>query len=156
MNADKLLGLVDRKMVTDLATEMVNTASPTGEEGEMARLLARMGFTTLRDLGMVSSRGLLTAQLCAVRDSIDAGIFPGPRMFVGGWTSITGSHLDLVNPRAMMRIGFQTADGPYELRKLARTNLRIGCDVIKTCTSGGGGTDKEEPDVRNMISARAI
>jgi len=115
-----------------------------------AQMCFDMGFTTLRDLGMVSSRGLLTAQLCAVRDSIDAGIFPGPRMFVGGWTSITGSHLDLVNPRAMMRIGFQTADGPYELRKLARTNLRIGCDVIKTCTSGGGGTDKEEPDVRNM------
>jgi imidazolonepropionase-like amidohydrolase len=25
-----------------------------------------------------------------------------------------------------------------------------GCDVIKTCASGGGGTDKEEPDIRNM------
>jgi imidazolonepropionase-like amidohydrolase len=109
-----------------------------------------MGFTTLRDLGMVSSRGLLTAELCAVRDAINAGIFVGPRMVIGGWTSITGSHLDLVNPRAMVRTGFQTADGPWELRKLARTNLRWGCDVIKTCASGGGGTDKEEPDIRNM------
>lgn len=109
-----------------------------------------MGFTTLRDLGMTSSRGLLTSQLCAVRDSIDAGLFPGPRMFIGGWTSITGSHLDLVQPRAHVRTGFQTADGPWELRKLARDNLRLGCDVIKTCASGGGGTDKEEPDVRNM------
>jgi imidazolonepropionase-like amidohydrolase len=115
-----------------------------------AQMCFDMGFTTLRDLGMVSSRGLLTAELCAVRDSIDAGIFPGPRMFVGGWTTITGSHLDLVNPRAMVRTGFQTGDGPWELRKLARTNLRLGCDVIKTCASGGGGTDKEEPDVRNM------
>ena len=42
MKADKLLSLVDRKMVIDLATEMVNTASPTGEEGDMARLLARV------------------------------------------------------------------------------------------------------------------
>ena len=42
MNPDKLLSLVDRKMVVDLATEMVNTASPTGEEGNMARLLQRM------------------------------------------------------------------------------------------------------------------
>ena len=42
MKAEKLLSLVDRKMVVDLATEMVNTASPTGEEGNMARLLARM------------------------------------------------------------------------------------------------------------------
>jgi len=115
-----------------------------------AQMCLDMGFTTLRDLGMNSSRGLFTAQLCAVRNSIDAGIFPGPRMLIGGWTSITGSHLDLVQPRAMVRTGFQTADGPWELRKLARDNLRLGCDVIKTCASGGGGTDKEEPDIRNM------
>ncbi|MDE2004458.1 MAG: amidohydrolase family protein, partial [Betaproteobacteria bacterium] len=62
----------------------------------------------------------------------------------------TGSHLDLIQPRAALRVGFQTADGPWELRKLARTNLLAGCDVIKTCASGGGGTDKEEPDIRNM------
>lgn len=109
-----------------------------------------MGFTTLRDLGMNSSRGLFTQELCAVRDSIDAGILEGPRMLIGGFTTITGSHLDLIQPRAMPRSGFNTADGPSELRKLARTNLLWGCDVIKTCASGGGGTDKEEPDIRNM------
>jgi imidazolonepropionase-like amidohydrolase len=109
-----------------------------------------MGFTTLRDLGFVSSRGLMTSQLCAIRDAIDAGIFAGPRMLVGGFTYMTGSHLELILPRAALRPGFQSADGPWELRKLARTNLRDGCDVIKTCASGGGGTDKEEPDVRNM------
>jgi len=115
-----------------------------------AQMCFDMGFTTLRDLGMASSQGLLTGQLCSVRDSIDAGLFAGPRMLVGGWTTITGSHLDLVMPRAMVRQGDETADGPWELRKLARRNLRLGCDVIKTCASGGGGTDKEEPDVRNM------
>ncbi len=109
-----------------------------------------MGFTTLRDLGMNSTRGLLTNELCAVRDAINAGIVEGPRMLVAGFTTITGSHLDLIQPRAMYRFGFNTADGPWELRKLARTNLLAGCDVIKTCASGGGGTDKEEPDIRNM------
>jgi imidazolonepropionase-like amidohydrolase len=63
---------------------------------------------------------------------------------------MTGSHLELIFPRAALRPGFSNADGPWELRKLARTNLRAGCDVIKTCASGGGGTDKEEPDVRNL------
>jgi len=71
-------------------------------------------------------------------------------MLIGGFTTITGSHLDLINPRAMQRFGFQTADGPWELRKLARTNLLAGCDIVKTCATGGGGTDKEEPDIRNM------
>lgn len=115
-----------------------------------AQLCFDMGFTTLRDLGLNSSRGLLTAHLCAVRDSINAGIVEGPRMLIGGFTTITGSHLDLIQPRAMQRFGFQTADGPWELRKLARTNLLAGCDIVKTCATGGGGTDKEEPDIRNM------
>ncbi len=115
-----------------------------------AQLCFDMGFTTLRDLGLNSYRGLLTAHLCAVRDSINAGIIEGPRMLIGGFTTITGSHLDLIQPRAAARLGFQTADGPWELRKLARTNLLAGCDIIKTCATGGGGTDKEEPDIRNM------
>ncbi len=115
-----------------------------------AQLCFDMGFTTLRDLGLNSSRGLLTAELCAVRDAINAGIVEGPRMLIGGFTTITGSHLDLIQPRAMQRLGFQTADGPWELRKLARTNLLAGCDIVKTCATGGGGTDKEEPDIRNM------
>ncbi|HEX2826347.1 MAG TPA: amidohydrolase family protein [Burkholderiales bacterium] len=109
-----------------------------------------MGFTTLRDLGMNGPRGLLVDEMCAVRDSINAGILEGPRMLIGAFTTMTGSHLDLIQPRAMVRFGFNTADGPWELRKLARKNLLAGADVIKTCASGGGGTDKEEPDIRNM------
>jgi len=109
-----------------------------------------MGFTTLRDLGMNGPRGLLVDEMWAVRDAINAGIVGGPRMLIGAFTTMTGSHLDLIQPRAMYRFGFNTADGPWELRKLARKNLLAGADVIKTCASGGGGTDKEEPDIRNM------
>ena len=115
-----------------------------------AQLCFDMGFTTLRDLGLNSQHGLLVAEACAIRDAFDAGILEGPRMLVAGFTTITGSHLALIQPRAAVRLGFQTADGPWELRKLARTNLLAGCDVIKTCVTGGGGTDKEEPDIRNM------
>ena len=115
-----------------------------------AQMCFDMGFTTLRDLGLATSRGLLTAEICAVRDSIDLGLFPGPRMLVAGWSHITGSHLDLIMPRAAIRPKDSTADGPYELRKQTRENLRTGVDVVKTCASGGGGTDKEEPDIINM------
>ncbi len=109
-----------------------------------------MGFTTLRDLGMNGPYGLLVNEMCAVRDAIDAGIVEGPRMVIGAFTTMTGSHLDLIQPRAMYRWGFNNGDGPWELRKLARKNMLAGCDVIKTCASGGGGTDKEEPDIRNL------
>jgi imidazolonepropionase-like amidohydrolase len=115
-----------------------------------AQMCLDMGITTIRDMGMTSQRGLLTAEVCAVRDAINKGLFAGPRMLVAGWAIITGAHLDLVLPRNALRTEFQTADGPWELRKLVRTNLRIGADFVKTCASGGGGTDQEEPDVRNM------
>jgi len=115
-----------------------------------AQLCFDMGFTTLRDMGLQTYRGLLVREACAIRDAIDMGIVEGPRMLVAAFTTITGSHLDLIQPRAAERLGFQNADGPWELRKLARTNLLHGADVIKTCASGGGGTDKEEPDIRNM------
>ncbi len=36
------------------------------------------------------------------------------------------------------------------MRALAREHLRAGADLLKTSVSGGGGTQDEEPDVRNM------
>ena len=47
MNAEKLLSLVDRRFVVDLATELIETPSPTGDEGNMARILDRV----FRDVG---------------------------------------------------------------------------------------------------------
>ncbi len=117
-----------------------------------AQLTFEMGFTTLRHMGWITYAGLDTAAMVAVRDAIDAGILIGPRLLVSGWTVVTGAHLDLCLPRNALRAPGTTADGPWKLRELARVNLRIGCDWIKTCASGGGGTDKEEPDVRNMTT----
>jgi imidazolonepropionase-like amidohydrolase len=114
-----------------------------------AQLCLERGFTTLRDLGLISARGLMTSSSVAVRDAIDAGILAGPRILCGAFTVGTGSHLDLINPRASIRNPEATADGPDEMRKLARKNLLKGADWLKTCASGGGGTDKESPDVRN-------
>lgn len=114
-----------------------------------SQLCLDRGFTTLRDLGYISSRGLMTSSSTAVREAIDAGIFAGPRLLAGAFTVGTGSHLDLISPRAALRDPEATADGPDEMRKLARKNLLRGADWLKTCASGGGGTDKEEPDIRN-------
>jgi imidazolonepropionase-like amidohydrolase len=85
-----------------------------------------------------------------LRDAINAGIVPGPRMLVSGRTMITGSHFDLLTlPRAARREPGFTSDGPWELRRLAREHLRAGCDVIKTCVSGGVAP-KSDHTVRNM------
>lgn len=115
------------------------------------QMMFEMGFTTLRDHPWPNAYGgHNSTELVALRDAIEAGIFAGPRLVVGGYATMTGSHLDLIVPRGCRREPDATADGPWELRKLARKQLRIGVDFIKTCASGGGGTDKEAPDVRNM------
>src|SRR5665647_1468711 len=54
-----------------------------------SQLCFEMGFTTLRDLGLQSTRGLLTQEMCAVRDAIDAGVLAGPRLVVAGFTYMT-------------------------------------------------------------------
>ncbi|MGI9522755.1 MAG: amidohydrolase family protein [Hyphomicrobiaceae bacterium] len=116
-----------------------------------AQLCFEMGFTTLRDMGEIGSRGLMTLETCAVRDVINAGCIQGPRIQVAGMTIMTCSHLDLILPKAAYRPDpFMTGDGPWELRRQARLAVRQGADVIKACHSGGGGTDDEEPDIRNM------
>jgi imidazolonepropionase-like amidohydrolase len=115
-----------------------------------AQLCFEMGFTTLRDMGRGTPYGGYTAEFCALRDAINAGIVPGPRMLVSGRTMITGSHFDLLTlPRAAKREPGFTSDGPWELRRLAREHLRAGCDVIKTCVSGGMAA-KSDLNVRNM------
>lgn len=115
-----------------------------------AQLTFEMGFTTLRDMGRVNSRGQLVAGLCAVRNAINAGIAPGPRLLVCGISAITGGHSDLKMPRYADRHYQTWGDGPWELRRLTRENLRAGVDWIKTDVSGGGGTTKERPDVRTI------
>lgn len=116
-----------------------------------AQLCFEMGFTTLRDQGRMLPTGQNTIEMIALKDAIDNGVLAGPRLIVCGRAVITNSHLDLTLPRAHIRVADDlVADGPYDLRRMTREQLRHGADFIKTSASGGGGTDKEEPDVRNM------
>ena len=48
-----------------------------------AQLCLDRGITTLRDLGLMSNRGLLTAQSTAVKTSIENEILAGPRYMPG-------------------------------------------------------------------------
>jgi imidazolonepropionase-like amidohydrolase len=89
------------------------------------------GITTARDLG-----GFRYGEL-ALRDAFARGDFAGPRLLcAGSLITMTGGH--------GWNIGIE-ADGPDEVRKAARQNLKRGADCIKLMATGGVLTAGVEP-----------
>ena len=102
-----------------------------------AKKTVEAGFTTVRNVGSPGSVAL------ALRDRINSGIVPGPRMFVSGpAVSVTGGHADSTNAlspilRPDLPSHLSTADGPSEARKAVRARIREGVDLIKITATGG-------------------
>ena len=160
-DATLMPGLIDCHMHTGAENVMIfkNYRTATFEVSPQLHMFASLlnaqlclegGITTIRDLGWVTPWGLFTAELCAVRDAIARGFVPGPRLLVAGWAVVTYSHLEMLMPHNAPRQNGVTADGPWALRSMVRSQLRVGCDLIKTVASGGGGTDVQDPNVKNM------
>ena len=98
-----------------------------------ADLLA--GFTAERDRG---TEGAGSAD-SAVRDAIDEGRFPGPRLRVSGNAiSISGGHEDAIefNPAQQVFPNATLADGALELIKAIRVQFREGADLFKIYETG--------------------
>lgn len=111
--------------------------TPPPEEHTL--LTARVAKTLL-DQGFTSAYGASEAKLrlaVAVRNEVDAGRLPGPRIRAGSLEiTVTGGLGDesrLHNPR---RPPAMVVDGPEEMRKAVRLCCREGCDNIKLDVSG--------------------
>jgi imidazolonepropionase-like amidohydrolase len=99
-----------------------------------ARRTLEAGFTTVRVLG---AREYVDV---ALREAIDSGLVTGPRLFVAGLAiSATGGHGDLVgfSPYLEFDRFSNIADGPDEIRKLVRQNVKYGADLIKLLATAG-------------------
>jgi imidazolonepropionase-like amidohydrolase len=98
-----------------------------------ARLTLESGVTAIRTLGTPHNADLY------IRDAINSGIIPGPRIVAGGRTiTITGGH------------GYyyrMEADGVDEMRKAVRTLVKEGVDIIKLTVTGGVMTPGIMPGV---------
>jgi imidazolonepropionase-like amidohydrolase len=106
-----------------------------------ARLTLLAGFTTIRNVGASSFTDV------AVRDAINAGEIPGPRMFVSGPPlGITGGHCDdNLLPFEYHHVAEGVADGPWAARAKVREVIKYGADVIKICASGGVLSKGDQP-----------
>jgi len=73
----------------------------------------------------------------AWKHAFDAGVFVGPRLFISGRAMcITGGH-------GYGTLGSVEVDGPYEMRKAVREQLKHGADWIKLMVTGGAMTAGE-------------
>ena len=105
-----------------------------------ARRTLEAGFTTVRVVGAPEYIDV------ALRNAIDRGAIPGPRLKVAGLPiGSTGGHADLTGFSPYLRFeGFSgVADGVEAVRKLVRQNVKYGADVIKMIASAGVLSEEE-------------
>ena len=104
-----------------------------------SRKTLEAGFTSVRDVG---SEPFLAVDL---RNSINEGFIPGPRVVASGPAiTITGGHGDLNNFSPQTRVSmfpeerdFAIADGVDQVRHVVRAQVKYGVDVIKILATGG-------------------
>ena len=98
-----------------------------------ARTTLLAGFTTVRNVGASDFTDV------ALRDAINAGDVPGPRMLVSGPAlSITGGHCDNnMLPFEYHATESGVADGIAAVQHKVRENIKYGSDLIKVCATGG-------------------
>jgi imidazolonepropionase-like amidohydrolase len=124
-----------------------------------ARATVEAGFTTVRDLGsrFVGSREFVDV---ALRNSINKGVIVGPRMLVATkGIGATGGHFDPTSGFRDFLFGREPdytdgiADGPEEIRKAVRFEVKNGADVIKAAVSGGVLSLVDEVDTPQLTPA---
>lgn len=99
-----------------------------------ARVTLEAGFTTCREMGPTWPYVDV-----ALRNAIEAGAVPGPRLIVpGNYVSSTGGAGDArqFSPYVDVPLVRNLADGPDEVLKAVRTHFKNGADFIKILATG--------------------
>ena len=106
-----------------------------------ARVTLEAGFTTVRNVGANGYSDI------ALRDAINAGDVPGPRMLASGPPlSITGGHAD--NNFLAPQYNWSddgVADGVDGVTLKVREDIKYGADVIKFMATGGVLSEGDNP-----------
>jgi len=124
--------------------------------GKGATEMLMRGFTSARDLG---------GPTFGIKQAIDAGVIPGPRIWPSGaFISQSGGHGDFRLPNELPappgstsygeRVGATAiADSPDEVRRRAREQLALGASQIKLMAGGGVSSSYDPLDVTQYTTA---
>jgi len=141
-DATLLPGLIDAHVHLFLhpgAEDLQTVEESVPERTILATLAARAdllaGFTAERDMGTEGAGAADTA----VRDAIDKGLIPGPRMRISGNAiSILGGHEDAIgyNPEQHVLGNATYANNAAELVTVIREQYKLGADFTKIYETG--------------------
>ncbi len=154
----RVLDLQDRMLMPGLINAHVHVQGkrPTGARGAepiltgtsahflhaALRETLAMGVTTLRNVG---SQNLQPQE---ARQAMRYGAFRGPRLLTCGLiisaTAPGGRFYGAM---------YREADGPDEMRKAVREQLREGADFVKVMTTGARSNELEDPDPTQLTDA---
>jgi imidazolonepropionase-like amidohydrolase len=105
------------------------------------RELLRMGFTTVRDVGSYGD------DVIEARQAMRHGAFRGPRVLTCG---------RIVSPTApggrFFAGMYREADGPDDVRRAVREQLRRGADFVKVMSTGARSVELEDPDPAQLTA----
>jgi imidazolonepropionase-like amidohydrolase len=113
-----------------------------------ARVTLLAGFTTVRDMG--TAWPYVDVEL---RNAINAGAVPGPRMFVAGaYVSSTGGAGDAMQFSEYVQVPSvdNLADSPEEVVKQVRKNFKHGADFIKLLATGAVLSKGQSPGAQQF------
>ena len=126
--------VVDRPTPDPGAEPLSPGADPHFLAADLREALRR-GVTTMRDVG---SHGDLVLE---ARQAMRYGAFRGPRLLT------CGRIVSATAPGARFFEGmYREADGPDDVRRAVREQLRRGADFIKVMTTGARSVELEDPD----------
>jgi len=122
------------------AEPLLDATTPHFVAADLRETLRR-GITTVRDVG---SYGDL---VFAARQAMRYGAFRGPRVLTcGRIVSATAAGARFFPGM------YREADGPEEIRKAVREQLRRGADFIKVMTTGARSVELEDPDPAQLTA----
>lgn len=139
---------------TELLTRTGAQEAMTGVRN--ARDTLHAGFTTVRDVG--TYRAFVDV---ALRDAIEAGWTPGPRMMcAGAYVSCTGGGGDIsglapdADPLVPPELRVGVVDTVDDVRRAVRRILYGGADLIKLIATGAVMSDNGNPGVPELTEGQ--
>ena len=106
-----------------------------------ARAFLAAGITTVRDVGSPDDEAI------TLREAIRLGLVDGPRILSCGriiTATAPGSRI--------FGTMYEEADGPWEMRRAVRRQLRRGADYVKVMATGARSVEREDPEAAQLTA----